>query len=553
MELPLGRIGTAVFGLIMVLSLAACATSEAARGGVSVAPARGPAVGPDFVTATWNPVDPRLQYINVPAQVNLGPHGDFIVADVGTFDRKDSKVVEITPTGHVVWALYGPGLDFVHSGYLTSQGTILVADTNHNRVIEVDRDGRIVWNSDDQGGGDGYYGRGRLSDGSQLLYPNDAKELPNGHFLISSRLNSTVFEINRDGHVYWKCHSFINLQGKPDHLLRQHNPHRLPNGDTLIADSDNARIVEVDKTCSHEVWEYGGTDAQGRENLIWPRDANIVNNFNNNGLTGHHYGQSGLNLTEGVLIDDSKHDRLIEVTHDSKKRLIQEWDHLDEPYSETLLGNDTFVVGAGFVHGIDIFNLAGNLVGVVATRPWSTLPTRIEDPGFEPSGDPLWTADDLLAESLPPGERAEMYFDPTEKHSGYSSARITWKGGGQLGLWWGQAVSVKPDHRYAFSGWIKTDNVGPCKDCNFGKGTVDGSTAYFDLVFLQPGPYKPPPDVLTPLYSGTQGWTQVLATFDVPDDTVGMAIEGRLDGEGTAWFDDVSLKDLGAYDRRNPG
>jgi hypothetical protein len=516
------RFLTPPLALLGVLALAACSGASSAP--IHPAPAIGPKIAPKPIFAVFHPTNPFLRYIFLPTQVAPEANGNLLVADAGGFNRVGSKVVELSPTGQVLWVLAGPGLDFVHSAYLTSRGTILITDTNNNRVIEVDRSGKIVWNSDDLGGGGGYLGRGRLSDGSQLLYPNDAKELPNGHLLISSRMNSTVFEIDRNGKVYWKCHSFLNQQGRPDALLRQHNPDRLTNGDTLIADSDNARVVEVDRSCSHIVWQYDGTSASGQPNIVWPRDANLLPNGD-------------------VLIDDSLHNRLIEVNRD--KQIVQSWDNLPMPYSADLLPNGNLAVGDAGVHGVAIFTMMGQLAGVIATRPPFTLPSSLANGGFETGGDPGWQKDDLLTESLPPGVRADMYFDTSVKHSGNSSGRITWTSGPHAPIWWGQAVRVTPGHRYQFTGWIKTENVTACNGCDLGRGTASGDSAYYSITFIKPGPFAAPSPPPLPQHSGTIGWTRDSTTFTVPDGVVAISIQATLAGKGTVWFDDVSLKDLG--------
>src|SRR5215467_10798347 len=78
---------------------------------------------------------------------------------------------------------------------------------------------------------------------------NDAREihdiqmLPNGNVLFQTSY-TTVVEVNRDKQVVWQ------YEAKPKEgytgRVEIHSYHRLKNGLTLIAESGNARIVEVD-------------------------------------------------------------------------------------------------------------------------------------------------------------------------------------------------------------------------------------------------------------------------------------------------------------------
>jgi hypothetical protein len=59
--------------------------------------------------------------------------------------------------------------------------------------------------------------------------------------------------------------------GGDDILACPHNPGYLPNGNILIVDSDNLRIIEVEKKTKEIVWEW--TD---EEIMTWPRDCDLM-------------------------------------------------------------------------------------------------------------------------------------------------------------------------------------------------------------------------------------------------------------------------------------
>ncbi|GEM_PF-359786 len=515
--------------------------------GQSVQAPFAPAVGPKVPALPHagfcpHPVPPALGFIYTPAQVTPEAGGSFLVADAGAFNRYGSKVVEFSPQGKPIWAYFNPQLDFVHSAYPTTRGNILITDTNNNRVIEVNRQCKIVFNTDDLGPGHGFLGRGRLSDGSRLEYPNNALEIPNGHYLITSRMNNTVFEIDRHGHVYWKCSRFINLDGKPDHLLGEHNAQRLANGDTIISDSDNARVVIVNRNCTRELWQYPAINntrnATGGEKILWPRDA--------------------MQMTNGdILVDDSLHNRCLEV---SRKGVIRRrYYDLPEPYSCWPMPNGGVASGNANTHGVTIWGPGvpqaepiANVPGKPIVPPFPPPPKHLVNGGFETGGVLGWQMDDLLTETLPPTVRANLAFDSTVAHSGFSSGRIEWeRKTPHAALFWGQVVRVIPYRWYRLSGWMMTKDVRLCKGCDFGLGTDRGDSAYFAATLIRASPWEGPTLPKFPRVKGTTSWHRFSRTFFIPQGVKLLNIQCVLTGKGTAWFDDVKLLEL--HRRLQPG
>lgn len=562
--------------LIALMAAAGCTRSD-----VQYAKAFGPRVKPLNV-ACPHPVPKKMGYIFTPIQVTPMWNGGWLVADGGTFNRANSKVVMFDAKGKPIWAVASGSFDFVHSAYLTTRGNVLITDTNNNRVIEVrPSDCRVVFNTDDLGPhGSGYLGRGRLSDGSQLLYPNDAKEIPNGHYLISSRLNNTVFEIDRHGHVFWKCSRFYNpFTRRMDGLAGQHNPQRLPNGNTIISDSDNARIVIVNRDCTRLKWEYTGrpvvvngktTYPFGRKPLKWPRDATMMRNHD-------------------ILIDDSLHNRCFEVN--LKHQVVRRYYDMPEPYSCWPLKNGLVASGNGNTHGIALWAPGTPQAAPVALipprpmkNPFGRPPSHLVNGSFEteasnclsedcqregpncvaqggpPSGGPLgWQEDDLTWEGLPPQAKTPMSYDTSTAHCGFSSGRITWERRNPFTkrmlphapIWFGQVVRVFPYRFYRLTYWIKIQNVRFCAGCDFGKGTDPGKYAYMSAQLIRPTPWANPILSSFPKLSGTHDWQQFTKVFFVPQGTRFLSIQCLLTGAGTVWFDDVSLRALGK--RVTPG
>lgn len=455
-------------------------------------------------------------HVDNPGQIVVMPKGQFLITDIGNLDRTGGSVF-ITGFGRRLLWQYTGTLDIPHSAYPMPNGDVLIADTGDNRVIEVNRASQIVWDTDNLGRGHGVLGRGTMSDGRTLSYPNDAKPLPDGDVLISARLQNRVIEINRQGRIVRQISGFLH---------GQHNPTPLSGGNLFIADSGWDRILEVNSS-NRIVWQFGG-QVNGRDILNWPRDATP--------------------LPDGdTLITDSDNNRLIEVTHAGK--IVRQYTNLSRPYATAVLGNGDVVVGDP-PRGIVELNQKNEIVwqlnrstgGVAPSSPRHVLNGSFE---HVVSGTNwllrYWRRNDALAYDVPPGRRVSMGRDGHVYHKGKYSARITYQGSSN-GIYFGQSVRVTAGARYRFTGWIKTKNVQPC-NCVYGRQDPRGHTAEFELNFSTGAGPAPPAPILA-AYSGTNGWTKSSVTFTVPYHVRSIGIQCELRGKGTVWFDDVWLQQL---------
>ena len=143
------------------------------------------------------------------------------------------QIIEVDEDGNVAW-LFNQGLDFAHNADRLVNGNTLISDTGHDRVLEVDASGMVVWTTEAI----------TLSDGSALSYPNDANWLAGNRVLITDRDNHRVIDIGRDGTIHWQFGETDVRGSDADHLDGPHNSDRLGNGNTIIADSNNNRIIE---------------------------------------------------------------------------------------------------------------------------------------------------------------------------------------------------------------------------------------------------------------------------------------------------------------------
>ncbi len=178
-------------------------------------------------------------------------------------------------------------------------GDILISDQFNNRVIEVTRNGRIVW----QFG----LGPNDLSAAS-ILGVNDAQRV--GRFTLMAGTgvppglepgcpngcpDNRVILVDDDGKIGWQYGKFGVTGSGPDELNAPVQSTWLPNGHVLITDQGNQRIIEVTRL-KKVVWQYGmtGVSGIGPNQLNNPNSAELLSN-------GH------------ILIADENNNRSIEV------------------------------------------------------------------------------------------------------------------------------------------------------------------------------------------------------------------------------------------------
>jgi outer membrane protein assembly factor BamB len=197
-------------------------------------------------------------------------------------------------------------------------GNILIADQFNNRVIEVDPTGHIVWQ----------FGRGPHDfSRHSIIGTNDAQRVgpftlmagtgdpavsagsspPTGDLcpdLTNGCPDNRVILVDPFGRIVWQYGHFGVTGSGPDQLNTPVQATWLPDGHVLITDQANERIIEV--TLSKKiVWQYGmtGVMGKGHDQLNNPNSAELLAN-------GH------------ILISDENNNRAIEVTHDNAKKIV---------------------------------------------------------------------------------------------------------------------------------------------------------------------------------------------------------------------------------------
>jgi glucose/arabinose dehydrogenase len=143
-------------------------------------------------------------------------NGNLIVAM-----NERGAILEVKPDGSVVAETRVPGRPFDVEPLDNGRFLVCVVfepNRETQRVIEVDRDGRILWSLDG------------------FKYPASAQRLDNGHTLVADARQGRVAEFDREGRLVWERTG----------LQQCYSAQRLPDGGTLLSDRSGVREITAD-------------------------------------------------------------------------------------------------------------------------------------------------------------------------------------------------------------------------------------------------------------------------------------------------------------------
>ncbi|MBD3353495.1 MAG: hypothetical protein GF364_18575 [Candidatus Lokiarchaeota archaeon] len=212
--------------------------------------------------------------------------GNYLVTDGG------GKIVIVDRKGQLLWKTELAEV-FVHDADILPDGNIMIGDLANDRVIVVnisDPD-EIIWewdarNIDDIDWEAFGVAQGWNEEGIAYItdqnpphkywtHLNDADWINktqygfyNDTILVSLRNFDLIVEVN-----YSDTKEIVWWYGEPcnhEYLYKQHNPDRLPNNNTIICDSENHKIIEINYTTKQIEWEFELEFPNGQ--LRWARD-----------------------------------------------------------------------------------------------------------------------------------------------------------------------------------------------------------------------------------------------------------------------------------------
>ncbi len=221
------------------------------------------------------------------------------------------------------------------------KGNVLIADQFNNRVIEVARDGRIVW----------HFGTGSSAAGAKtVVAPNDAERIPGGRTLIAGTgapggtagyppagaNDSRVLIVNKAGKIVWQYgKAGVTGTGK-NRLNTPVQATYIKGARILITDQANARVIMVNKA-KKIVWQYGqiGVPGSGPNQLNNPNSAELLKNGD-------------------ILIADEGNNRVIEVTK-AKAIVWSDTSGLNAPaFASRLPNGHTLIADGGNNRAVEV-------------------------------------------------------------------------------------------------------------------------------------------------------------------------------------------------------
>jgi hypothetical protein len=304
---------------------------------------------------------PTIQPFGMPLDIDYISEGQY----TGNYLMSDNggKVTIVNDHLEVLWQSDIPEV-FVHEAELLPDGDVIVCDTAGERVYEIDIDdpSRIEWEWNPKkisdvnwtavGNSWGWkesaldYVQSQEYREVDWTHINDA-EWVNGSrkgrdydsILISMRNFDMIVEVN-----YSQTKEIIWYYGEPlqkSKLNHQHNVDIRDNGNVIICDSENHRIVEIDYETKEVVWEYAPEFPEGE--LRWARDCDDIGNGT-------------------YMITDSNNGRVFFLDRDTKEILVEYGkDFLVQPYESDLVmidGQERILVGDSPATAITIINPA---------------------------------------------------------------------------------------------------------------------------------------------------------------------------------------------------
>ena len=190
-----------------------------------------------------------------------------------------TTVVEMTPAKKVVWSYEAKpkagytGRIEIHAFQRLDDGRTMVAESGNARIVEVDRDGKVV-----------------AEVPLTVEHPNPhrdtrmARKLATGNYLVCHEADGKVREYDPLGKVVWTY--ALDLAGRPrspghgpeGHGTEVFGAVRLASGNTLIACGNGNRVIEVTQE-GKTVWELTQDELPGIK-LAWVTTLQVKENGN---------------------------------------------------------------------------------------------------------------------------------------------------------------------------------------------------------------------------------------------------------------------------------
>jgi hypothetical protein len=205
--------------------------------------------------------------------LHLLPNGNVLI------NSGPATVTEVNPKKEVVWKYEAKptagnkGRVEVHACQRLQDGNTMVVETGNKRIVEVDKDGKIVKEVPLT-----------VNKPDQHRDTRNARKLDTGNYLVAHEGDGCVREYDGSGKVVWEYKLDLNNRprsgghGPEGHGTEVYSAVRLKNGNTLIGGGNNNRVVEVDKD-GKIVWSVDQKELPGIT-LAWVTTVQALPNGN---------------------------------------------------------------------------------------------------------------------------------------------------------------------------------------------------------------------------------------------------------------------------------
>ena len=185
-----------------------------------------------------------------PDDAMMLPDGSIVVADI-----ENCRLVLLRPPSHRLLRTTGsPVQGCVHSpprawgspngAFPLAGGGTLVTEINGDWVDALSANGRLLWSTHLPG----------------VYYPSDSNEVRRGLFVTVGYQSPGILEtFDRQGRLRWR---YQPRPGAPQ-LDHPSLAQPLPNGDFLVNDDYNDRVIVIDPRTDRVAWQYGHTVIAG--------------------------------------------------------------------------------------------------------------------------------------------------------------------------------------------------------------------------------------------------------------------------------------------------
>jgi hypothetical protein len=185
-----------------------------------------------------------------PDDAMLLPDGSIVAADI-----ENCRLVQLRPhVRHAIRTSGSPAEGCVHSpprawgspngAFPLAGGGTLVTEINGDWVDALSRNGRLLWSAHPPG----------------VYYPSDSNEVHRGLYVTVGWQSPGILEtFDRRGRLHWR------YRPRPGARALDHPSLALPlpNGDFLVNDDFNDRVIVIDPRTDRVVWQYGHTGVPG--------------------------------------------------------------------------------------------------------------------------------------------------------------------------------------------------------------------------------------------------------------------------------------------------